>query len=357
MESGDGADPLAGHAQHEQAGRARGRTVGLRQVAAQGELPVRAGRSQVHAPGAAEAEAGPQEGADRVRSLVLVRRGRHGQPGVAGEQRDQAVDVGGEVGIGEPAGQRAPGLLVRPGPGRSGAAPARRPRPLQRPLDRGRGGLQQGGRLGSGKAEDIAEHQYGGLPRGQPLYSGDERQLDRLPGLIPGRGPWRGVRGVVQEIVRVRLQPGDLVAAGRLGRLEGWHRLGRYAPPGCPPRVQALVGRDAVQPGPHRGPALESRQAPPGRQQGLLEHVLGVGERAEQPVAVHLQLTPERADQFAEGEFVTGAGALQQGVLHRLSIAATAGIPGGRAESAAQRSDRAGAGVVTGGTTAEDGPL
>jgi hypothetical protein len=40
-------------------------------------------------------------------AAVLVRRRRHGQPGVVGEQRDHAVDVGGDVGVGEPAGHGA----------------------------------------------------------------------------------------------------------------------------------------------------------------------------------------------------------------------------------------------------------
>ena len=64
--------------------------------------------------------------------------------------------------------------------------------------------------------------------------------------------------------------------------------------------VQAPVGRHSVQPRPHRGAALETLHAQPGGEQGLLHHVLGVLERTEHPVAVHLQLTTVRFDQLGE---------------------------------------------------------
>jgi hypothetical protein len=72
-------------------------------------------------------------------------------------------------------------------------------------------------------------------------------------------------------------------------------------------RVQATVGRDPVEPGPHGGPALESLEAPPDRKKRLLHHVLGVLERAEDPVAVHLQLAPVRLGELAKRLLVAGA--------------------------------------------------
>jgi hypothetical protein len=65
-------------------------------------------------------------------------------------------------------------------------------------------------------------------------------------------------------------------------------------------RVQAAPGRDLEQPDTQRRAALEPGQALPGREQRLLQRVLRVVGRAEDPVAVHLQLTPVGADEFAE---------------------------------------------------------
>src|SRR5690606_21945031 len=55
--------------------------------------------------------------------------------------------------------------------------------------------------------------------------------------------------------------------------------------------VEARVRRDPVQPRPHRGPSLEPAHTLPGAQEGLLDQVLRLLERAEYPVAVHPQLT------------------------------------------------------------------
>src|SRR6202000_1134510 len=71
-------------------------------------------------------------------------------------------------------------------------------------------------------------------------------------------------------------------------------------------RAQAAVGGDPVQPGAQRGAAVVPGQTPPGVQQGLLERVLGILERAEHPVAVHLQFTAVRLGQRPERLAVTG---------------------------------------------------
>jgi hypothetical protein len=63
------------------------------------------GRHEVHAALAAVAEARFREGGDGAGAVMLARRRRHGQPGVVGEQRDHAVDVGGDIGVGEAPGQ------------------------------------------------------------------------------------------------------------------------------------------------------------------------------------------------------------------------------------------------------------
>jgi dihydrofolate reductase len=58
-----------------------------------------------------------------------------------------------------------------------------------------------------------------------------------------------------------------------------------------------------VEPGAKRGPILEAAQTLPGGQQRVLQGVLGVVERSEHPVAVHLQLTviwPARTGALAD---------------------------------------------------------
>src|SRR5207248_1038680 len=63
---------------------------------------------------------------------------------------------------------------------------------------------------------------------------------------------------------------------------------------GRPTGVEALVGGDPIQPGAQRRAFLESCEALPSGQQGVLEGVFGVLEGSENPVAVHLQLSPVR---------------------------------------------------------------
>src|SRR5262249_32845601 len=82
-------------------------------------------------------------------------------------------------------------------------------------------------------------------------------------------------------------------------------------------RVQAAAGRHLVQPGPDRGTAPAPAQAPPGRQQRLLHRVLGVLRRAEEPVAVHLQLAPVGLDELTERLAVARPGPRQQIRAHQ----------------------------------------
>ena len=79
------------------------------------------------------------------------------------------------------------------------------------------------------------------------------------------------------------------------------------APLAVAQHVQAAVGRDAVQPGAQRVALLVSIKSAPGRQQGLLDHVLRVLDRAEDPVAVDVQLAAVGVRQRAERVFVARA--------------------------------------------------
>jgi hypothetical protein len=61
-----------------------------------------------------------------------------------------------------------------------------------------------------------------------------------------------------------------------------------------------------VEPGPKRGPLAEVTEVTPGGHEGLLECVLGVLQRSEDAVAVHLQFVGVHFDQFAERVVVAG---------------------------------------------------
>src|SRR5262249_25563984 len=61
----------------------------------------------------------------------------------------------------------------------------------------------------------------------------------------------------------------------------------------------APVGGDPIEPGADRRAALEPAEALPGGQQRVLQRVLGILERAEHPIAVHLELSAVRLGQRA----------------------------------------------------------
>lgn len=117
--------------------------------------------------------AGAQKGRHRLWAVVLVRRWRHGQPRILGEQCDDAVDVVTAERLGE-ASRELP-LLGRAGvrrelPRGGGAvAVERRSGAPDRALDRGRAGVEHGRDFGGREAEHITEEQGGGLARGEAL--------------------------------------------------------------------------------------------------------------------------------------------------------------------------------------------
>jgi hypothetical protein len=86
----------------------RGHALEIHKLATRGMLNITSpglvgpGRHQPQ-PGAAQGGPVAQEGGDGRQALVLVRLGWHGEPGVAGEQREDGVDVAGFDGGGEAA--------------------------------------------------------------------------------------------------------------------------------------------------------------------------------------------------------------------------------------------------------------
>src|SRR5215204_6088673 len=73
----------------------------------------------------------------------------------------------------------------------------------------------------------------------------------------------------------------------------GSTRLGRRAM-----ASRHTVGRDPVKPGTRRTIAAELRQCPPGANQGVLQRVVGVVERAEHAIAVSVQIPTMRLNQL-----------------------------------------------------------
>src|SRR6266508_418191 len=75
-----------------------------------------------------------------------------------------------------------------------------------------------------------------------------------------------------------------------------------------PERVEADVRRDAIQPGAEPRTALEAFAPAPGSQEGLLHEVLGLLERTDHPVAVHVQLPAVTLDERGERGLVASSG-------------------------------------------------
>ena len=156
------------------------------------------------------------------------------------------------------------------------------------------------------KPEHVAQHEHRPLLRRQVLEADDERQRDRLLGLVARLGAGSVVRDPLEQHVGVGLEPDRLAVAGRLGHL-GHPLQVSGAAPARTQGVERAVGGDPVQPGADRRPLLELLEAAPGGEQRLLQQVLGVLRRADDPVDVQLELTPVRVGQLAERRLVAGA--------------------------------------------------
>jgi hypothetical protein len=285
--------------------------VAIAQVAAEGRLPVRPCRNE---PEEVEPPAGRHRGeetGDGGGPLVLERLGRHRQPGVVGEQRHDTLYVAALEGVGEARHELALVARVRQrhlfARRKAHAGVERRPRPVERAVDRGLGDAERLGHLGRAEAEHVAQHEHDPLARREPLEAGDEREPDRLARLVARIRLARAVDDALEQSVGVGLEPERLAATGGLRRprsLVGRRRqLGRPPPP-IAQRVEAAVGGDPVQPGPQRRAALEAVEPAPGSQQRLLHEVLRVVDGTHDPVAVRLQLAAERSGELAEGRVV-----------------------------------------------------
>ena len=166
----------------------------------------------------------------------------------------------------------------------------RLPCALKRTVHGRDGGVERLGHLLRGEPEHLPQDQHRALVPREVLQRRDEGELHGLALLVAGVG--RGIAvGEGERVVRIRLHPDGLgERRARIGV-----RVGRSARAGGkaaarPPRVEADVGRDPVQPRAHRAPAGEPAEPAPRAQERLLKRVLGVVERPEHPVAVRVEL-------------------------------------------------------------------
>ena len=146
-------------------------------------------------------------------------------------------------------------------------------------------------------AEHLAQDQDRPLPRRQVLERGDERESDRLAG---DGDVGRIAAGRDGAVVRYGLDPGRLgqrrrraAASAVSGRVE----VDRPGPSLARAlHVEADVRRDLVQPRAEGRPALERVVAAPRPDERLLDRVLRLERRAQDPVAVAGQLDPVRLE-------------------------------------------------------------
>ena len=179
---------------------------------------------------------------------------------------------------------------------------------------------EHAGRLAGGEAEHVAQDEHGPLPGRQQLQGGDEGQRDRLAGLVPGLRVRARVGQPLEQDVRVGLAARS---PRRAGSARGCRQPGESGP------SRAAAGRRAARsgsgwwrPGTARsGPrsAPRTRRALPGGQQRVLQRVLGVLHRPQDPVAVHLQFPLVAADELAERLPVPGTCPVDQICCHNAS--------------------------------------
>jgi hypothetical protein len=102
------------------------------------------------------------------------------------------------------------------------------------------------------------------------------------------RAKWH-VDRTSEESVRKWLKPYDLAEPCRLGRFHPRHiPLLSGSSAGGAAHVEAPIGGDPVQASAKRGASFEPSEVLPGGQQRVLEGILGILERSQHPVAVHL---------------------------------------------------------------------
>jgi hypothetical protein len=164
--------------------------------------------------------------------------------------------------------------------------------PLERAVHGGDARVEQRRGLRGRPAEHVSRDQHGSLFWREQLDRRDEGELHRLLGDDLGVG-LLVVRGdTFEQPVGIGLEPWNL--RERPPVLRG------LDPRPARERVQAGVRRNAVEPGAERRVAAEGLPLPPGPEEGFLDGVLRIFQRAEHPVAVHLQFSAVALDERGE---------------------------------------------------------
>src|SRR5690242_4479902 len=169
----------------------------IREVAAEARLTVGARGHELEIC-AASSRAIAQEPRDGLPTLVLVRLGRHREPGVLSEHRYDALSVaaldrGGEAAheLALPRGTRERCALAG---ARDRAFIYRRSRSLQRAFDGRFAALEHLGDLTGEEAEHVAEHKRSTLARRQMMQRNHECESDRLSCFVARLRARGGVR-------------------------------------------------------------------------------------------------------------------------------------------------------------------
>ena len=100
--------------------------------------------------------------------------------------------------------------------------PERRPGPLQGALDGGLARVEHVRDLGGAVAEHVAQHERRALAGRQLLQGADERQLDRLPGLVAALRPGGAIRELLQRGRRDRARARAALSGGLARVGQAW---------------------------------------------------------------------------------------------------------------------------------------
>ena len=264
--------------------------------------------------------AGPQEGGDGPRALVLVGGRGHRQPGIVGEQRDDPVDVVGRERFGETSAD--PPLVCRARRRRcasSARAPMLldgRPGALQGAFDGGLGRVQHRGDLGGGVPSTSRRIRLAAWRGG--ISCSHSTNASSTVSLI-----WSGPPGPGELSVRCSSkvsgygcsQVGSPCRVGCGGSKGGTGTGGGRRPASRRALRQRLVAIGTAMPATTTCP--RTREATPCRQHRLLQHVLRIVQRAQDPIAVQVQLVTVRIGEVAKRLSIAGSGTAKGRLTHR----------------------------------------
>ena len=154
----------------------------------------------------------------------------------------------------------------------------RRPSPLKGTVGRDDRRVEQPGGLAHRPAQHVAQDQRRTLPAAGAAGGRRRTPARSFPWSRRPSGSGVARRGLVEQAVGIRLQPGEL------GNRTRRRRLARARPE----RIEAGGRRDAIQPGPEPRIGVETLALAPRPYERLPHQLIGLVEGPEHPVAVHV---------------------------------------------------------------------